>query len=152
MSRSKRKTPKIGITKAESEKQISLADIEDKIEIVDVSPLMDGGTIVLSCKYDNEYFQIRLNQRSQQSQEDEPGALYFNNALIRAKSNDENKIIELLNSAINTADQFPRVPKILKSIFWTKKNKAYWINRFSRDVIKFIQSEKYLKLAKQRDR
>lgn len=142
----------------EREDEIDLKEIDGQIEIWHASAFMDGGTILLNCRYKDKLFQIVSRQWtiiSKNTIEEAKDFLHINKNVIKINSNEEKTILKLIKQSSNTAaDNLWFLPKFIKTYLWSKgylwsrRKFAYSIEIFKQEILNFADSKKYEEFIK----
>lgn len=127
---------------------IDLRNINGQIEIWDSGAIMDGGTLILCCRYDGKLFQISTKQHTIKHNAQIKKFLHLNENVIPIQSEEEDTILRLLRESKNVADNLRFLPKFLRKILWSKRNLAYWIEDCKDEVLRFADSKEYKEYLK----
>lgn len=126
---------------------LDLKTVQGKIQIWLATGLMDGGTIILHCRYEDKVFQIISRQFTIEHKHEQSEFLYLNERAIVFHSEEEKIILKLIQESINAADSLWFVPIFIKILLWSKRKKGYWVYIFKREILNFAKSKEYLQLA-----
>ena len=107
--------------------------------LVSAGGLLDGGTSwILAVDDSNEYCVVSRNQ-SMFPGTDNPGRLFFNNQMIEVRSEDEQKVVSLLNDA--TIDNIRNIPVEHQKMFSSVD--VQFVESSRKYFIRYIESDTY---------
>jgi hypothetical protein len=132
-------------------------ELPEIIAILETIHLLDGGTrLILAINPMGELCEIRLNQRVDTSGTN-PGRLFFNGQLIKVRSTDEARLLQLLKQTASKPVTFV-VPMETEIRIWPHKIfRGDDINKFLRkplsekarefceQLVTFVESEEYVR-------
>ena len=125
------------------------------IRLIDGGAYLDGGTIHLHAIDDNGApCEIRLNQHLLSGSTD-PGRLFYNGTLVGVRSDCENALLRILDTAeiqieegatpVNDSNYIgPPIETIQAEI----ESKIDCINELRTSIIDFVRSDRYIKISK----
>ena len=128
---------------------VKLSEILGKTEIIDTVTL-DGGRTSFYCENQGTRFWLRTVHNGLESTPYKegywPGGLYLNEELIEVHSEKEKQIINLLSKI--------KIPKKQYSIYYKEldTNDGKILEELVQFIIEFLNSEKYIALAKKTGR
>ena len=115
-----------------------------RITLFDTFALLDGGTMGISARDEKgQLVYLQVNQHSFPGTVD-PGRLYYQGKIVEPRSVDEEKIIELLETAqLDTGDD-----EVLHCKDLSEEDHLDCLDDSRSSLIRYLQSDKYLDVCK----
>ena len=132
-----------------------LAKLPIRICLTDGGAYLDGGTRTFDAITESgEHVKIRLNQHMLGGTED-PGRLFYNGNIVDVRSECENLLLSLLETAEIKIEEGPHpdtTPNYIgppaETIESWNEEKISWIDESRTQVIDFVRSERYIEVSK----
>ena len=132
-----------------------LTKLPNQIRLTGGGARLDGGTLTFHATTESgEHVKIRLNQHMLRGTEN-PGRLFYDGNIVDVRSDYENILLTLLETAEIQIDEGPRpdttpnyIGPPIEAIESWNEEKTRWIDEFRTELIDFVRSERYIEVSK----